>query len=402
MQFDGYGFAAIPPSPRTTRSRGSGPQGPATGPYGLSAGKDLHPTTARRASHGSLYLPGLPGFLAENMMTILAVDIGYSSLKLAYGDNRSDLSALILPSIAAPKRRIARVIGTEGGDEDLEVLVDGRTYVACCNPAHTRVERVVHEDYAQEDTYQALYRAALVMSGASELDYVITGLPVSQSQDPQRVASLKDMMSGRIEAKEGRFIDVKHVDVVPQPLGAYFELAAEWDGPKELLKGNIVVIDPGYYSVDWITMNAGRLMLESSGTSLNATSRIIEGAAEILRERNGGMVDPQTIEHALRQEKSHIVAFGRMLDVRQAVQEAAVDPVREALRAVRASVRQTRAEPGIVVVAGGGTEFYKAKVSEHFPGWRVWTGRTPVMSNVRGFWLYRHLRETRGRPATPT
>ena len=55
-------------------------------------------------------------------MTILAVDIGYSSLKLAYGDTRADLSALILPSIAAPKRRMARVIGGEDGDEDLEVM----------------------------------------------------------------------------------------------------------------------------------------------------------------------------------------------------------------------------------------------------------------------------------------
>lgn len=86
-----------------------------------------------------------------------------------------------------------------------------------------------------------------------------------------------------------------------------------------------------------------------------------------------------------------------MIDVSQAVQEASVDPVREALRAVRASVRQTRAEPGIVVVSGGGAEFYKERVSEHFPEWRVWTGRIPVMSNVRGFWFYRQMRLARGR-----
>lgn len=320
---------------------------------------------------------------------ILAVDIGYSSLKLIYGSTLSDLSAMILPSIAAPSRRVARAVGGGAAESpDIKVWVDGREYVACCDPAYTRVERVLHEDYAEEDTYRALYRAALLLAGKEEFECVVTGLPVSQARDPERVARIQELMGGRVEVTAGRLVNVKQVTVLPQPAGSYFELVAEWDGPKEMLRGNIVVIDPGYFSVDWIQLSGGRVQWEASGTSLHATSRILEGAAELLKARHGGWVDSDTMEHALRQGRAQIAAFGRMLDIRSALQEAAADPVREALRAVRASVRQIRAEPGIVVLAGGGCEYYRERVSEHFPGWRVWSGKVPVMSNVRGFWLY--------------
>lgn len=330
------------------------------------------------------------------MSTILAVDIGYSSLKISYGPRGASpdqISTLILPSIAAPSARVAKTIGAHNNQsDDIKIWYDGTEYSACIRPEYTRSVRAVHEDYPLEDTYQVLYRAALLLTGEKEIECVVTGLPVSQAQDQTRVSRLRALMMGQIEVAKGYTVTVKDVNVIPQPVGAYMEMIKEWEGPKTLLHGNIVVIDPGYFSVDWLSIKHNRVQWDASGTNLAAMSQILTEAAGILATRNGGWVDPESLESALRDGKDHIVAMGQPMQIEPVLNEAGKYHAREAVRALRTALRQERAEPGIVILAGGGANTYKKYVADAFPGWTIWTGKKPAVSNVRGFWFLQDAR----------
>lgn len=325
------------------------------------------------------------------MTNILAVDIGYSSTKIAYGARgtpANEFSTLIFPSIAAPTTRVAQSIGArENSADDIKIWYEGTEYSACIRPEYTRSVRAVHEDYYLEDTYQVLYRAALHLTGEDEISCVVTGLPVTQAQDTRRVNRLRDLMMGEIQTTKGRVVKVNDVKVVPQPVGAYLEMIAEWDGSREILHGNIIVIDPGYFSVDWLAIKNARVQWDASGTSLAAVSKVLKDASDLLTQSTGGWVDPETIESALRDGEERILSMGQPQPFKQPLLEASKFHAKEAVRSVRTALREQRAEPGIIVMAGGGAKIYRQSVEESFPDWRIWTGRYPAVSNVRGFWL---------------
>lgn len=57
---------------------------------------------------------------------------------------------------------------------------------------------------------------------------------------------------------------VKSVVVVPQPAGAYMDIVSSTkdEGLLEVLReGKTVVIDPGFFSVDWVALEEGRFVI---------------------------------------------------------------------------------------------------------------------------------------------
>jgi len=117
-------------------------------------------------------------------MQIVGLDIGYSNLKVAYGKDGDEPTLLIRPAGAAPAEHLGQRMMSGGTDDPLRVLVDGKEFVAGCS--HDRLEnwaRELHKDYTSTDSYRALFNAGLLLSGMSEIDRVVTGLPTSQYFD---------------------------------------------------------------------------------------------------------------------------------------------------------------------------------------------------------------------------
>lgn len=101
--------------------------------------------------------------------------------------------------------------------------------------------------------------------------------------------------------------------LVPQPIGGYLDLLWSGQGGSVLEEGRILVIDPGFFSVDWVLIEEGDIRRPYSGTSLEAMSVLLDQASRLIADEHGGVVPIERIEEALRTGKGHVLLFGRAM-----------------------------------------------------------------------------------------
>lgn len=324
------------------------------------------------------------------MAYCVGLDIGYSNLKVQAGE-RGSPSPFVLPAGAGPKNRLSR--GLLGDSEYPEVLVDGTIWVGGVEPGQIEASaRELHEDYAGTDAYRALALSALSVIGRDHVDHLVTGLPVDHYGSQSRRQRLQKMLTGQIRLNHHRQVYVHQVTVLPQPAGAFMDqLASLPAGDLRVLReGKVVVLDPGFYSVDWVILEGGNVRASSSGTSQQAMSTVLENAAkQICSEHGKGAVTPQKLESAIRQGRSSVLAFGQELDFRPYLDSVREDITHSALSSLRSRMRdQEDSAPDMVILTGGGARAYQRAAREAFPNSRLLLPDHPVTSNAKGFWEY--------------
>jgi plasmid segregation protein ParM len=128
------------------------------------------------------------------------------------------------------------------------------------------------------------------------------------------VKRLKDKLTGNHQIANQTTIEVKKVVVVPQPAGAYMDISEsvqEDEIEAVINQGRTVVIDPGFFSVDWVSIAAGEMRYNSSGTSLKAMSVLLDDAASRIKEEFGGQLSVEKLESAIVSGKNEILCMGR-------------------------------------------------------------------------------------------
>jgi len=329
-------------------------------------------------------------------MLVAAIDVGYSNLKLAVGHPGSEPRVSVRPAGAAPLDRLGERIGETrpAADPATPILVEiqGRRWAAGIEPARfSGWARSLHEDYATTDAYLALVKAALVLTGEHAIETVVTGLPVSQANDPRRRDAVRRLIIGTHTHARG-VIEVGNVRVLPQPVGAYLDLV--WCGTDPALldrieTGAVLVLDAGFYSFDWALIVAGELRRAASGTSLEAMSVLLERAARRLADEHGGKPVPLGLEAAVRSGQPTFRQAGQVVPLAPVLTLVAREVAAVALEALRQSLRRESSNIDLVLLAGGGGELYGARVGSLFPGASVVVSVHPVAANVRGF--FRHV-----------
>lgn len=318
-------------------------------------------------------------------MFVLGLDIGYSNLKLAFGDKDGEMTTKVLPVGAGLKEFMPR-----NSKEGLNVLVNGKQWVAGVEPAvFDGLERELHSDYKSTDEYMALFYAALLLTEKSEIDKLVTGLPVDQAITQEECNDLIARLKGTHQITPKHSVNVKEVVVVPQPAGAYMDIvmAEQDEDTLEIFEnGRTVVIDPGFYSVDWVVVVNGEIYHRSSGTSLNAMSKLLEEAARLIGDDYGSMPKVESIEKAVRNKKP-LFAFAKKVELDSYLAEASKVIAKEALTKMRQTLRDNM-NIDIVLLAGGGAPAYEEEARKVFPKSKVIYAQDHVLSNARGFWHY--------------
>lgn len=196
-------------------------------------------------------------------MQVVGLDIGYSNLKIADGRSGTVPRLRVLPAIAAPQRHVAVQLdgATGAGPAGVAVLVNGEPWIAGVRP--TRVsgwQRALHADYAASSSYQALLLAALSQLGTPRIDRLVTGLPVAQAVDPRRRDALRQQLLGCHDTARG-VVEVADVRVIAQPIGSFIDVLMQGaDDVVDLISdGTVLVIDVGFFSVDWSVLVNGDL-----------------------------------------------------------------------------------------------------------------------------------------------
>lgn len=325
-------------------------------------------------------------------MFVCGVDIGYSSLKCASGTLAGQLSTSISPAGAAPIAQVGRTLQGALPPGVICVDVDGVEYAACVDPAVlANWPRALHEDYPSTPIYQALFKAALAKAGVDEVDLLVTGLPVSQFKDDHRRRRREQLMAqlqGRHRVRQDREVFVREVAVVPQPVGSYLDAAVSAGRENEMKDADVIVIDPGYFSFDWVWISGGSFQRDWSGSSTLAVSRILEGAVRDLCERYGKRISVERLESAIRNKQSTIAVYAQKVALEQILADAAREVAAGALENVKTAVRSKGSDADFVVLAGGGARYFEPVVREVFPHAAVIIPAAPVESNARGYWFY--------------
>lgn len=320
-------------------------------------------------------------------MNVLGIDIGYSNLKLAYGQKGSEPKVLLRPAGAAPADRLGEKVASNTDEDFLRVMVNGTSFVAGLSPDRAELwSRELHEDYPSTESYRALFHAGLLLSELDQIDLLVTGLPVNQYLNEELRGRLQKQMQGEHQVTPRRRISVGQVKVVPQPVGGFVDHVWNLKDSSEIEGCRMLVVDPGFFSVDWVLISNGELRRQSCGTSLEASSVILDEAVKLIAEDFGGNVGRERLENSVRSNQSQVRLFGERIEVAPYLKKAAdkVGPI--VTTRLRESLRKENASADKVLLIGGGAGFFESSVKDAFPQLKVSTPDTPVFANARGFW----------------
>ncbi|KAA6183734.1 ParM/StbA family protein [Thiohalocapsa marina] len=325
-------------------------------------------------------------------MFVVGLDIGYSNLKLAAGACGSTPRTQVLPAVAAPQLHVAQRLesGNSRSPDGIAVSVHGQHWIAGVAPARVSGwQRALHEDYVTSDTYQALLLAALQVIGAQRIDRLVTGLPVAQAMEPAQRERLRARLQGRHALTDGA-VEIAEVRVIAQPVGAFVELLMRADAPtlERIGAGTVLVIDVGFFSVDWAVLVNGDLRRTASGTSLEAMSVLIDAAAERLRGQRAGKAPVAAIEQALAQGRPAILLHGDWVALAPYLQLAAREVGAVALEALRRDLRHEQTNVDLLLLTGGGAALFEPAVRRVFPAVPLQLPPDPVGANARGYFHY--------------
>lgn len=321
---------------------------------------------------------------------IVGWDCGYSNGKLAFGPaSANEPTLMIRPAQAAPVSQLHGSASLKPGEYSVEV--HGEPWAAFLEPGRARLNRELHGDYPSTDSYRALYHAALIAAcqEGNVVDHLVTGLPTQQARDPRLVEQLIQRLQGTHKVAPKREIEVRNVQVVAQPVGTLCEITSYHEDAEFFNEANLLVLDPGFFSVDWVMFRRGDIQRDSSNTSLDAMSVLLDAINEEISKDHGGEGPGRDkVEIALQNNRNTVLMYGDRIDLTPYVDRAMGTVAPRALANLKEQMRFMEGEAlDFILLGGGGARFYKDAAQYLFPKAKVIVADNNVTSNASGYWF---------------
>ncbi|MDD2751347.1 MULTISPECIES: ParM/StbA family protein [Acidithiobacillus] len=330
------------------------------------------------------------------MAFVTGMDIGYGNLKIAFGEALDPAPVCeIYPACAVPAELVATsLFGADTENETgIRVQVHGKSWMAGVpgDAVQRHAPRQLHEGYVGSDAWTALAYAGILMTGQTVIDRLVVGLPVQHYEDPERRQALKEILQGVHAVLPKRSIEVRQVQVVPQPVGAYVDaINGNWcpePVQERLAEETSLVVDPGFFSLDWTLVRAGgRYAALASGSSLFAVSQVLSEARKIIADTYGKAPTVAQLENCLQNGREHLYIFNQDVVLPPVFEQAAQMVGREALSEMRGMLRQVDDPINFIILAGGGARLYTPMAQEVYPDSQILMADHPELANAQGFW----------------
>lgn len=332
---------------------------------------------------------------------VRAIDVGYGSTKFTVlRQGPGEVHCGLFPSIAPQASAITVDLGRETGQPRNTITVDvnGVLYEVGKDALLARdasYGRTLDSRFAETDAYIALVRGAIHYMGAEHIDVLVVGLPVNTYEAKR--ALLEERLTGdhvipqpgKHKAGDGnrrdRIVRVERVRVLPQPIGALFDYSLQGgsDRYQKMRDEMNLVIDPGYYTLDWVVSKGMKIVGARSGAHSGGMSSILSVIGEAMSHDLGEQLqDYSAIDEALRLGRRPRI-FGKERDLAKYL-PSAHEKVRQFV-AVLANKVGSAADIDNIILAGGGAGFFKDLVADKFPHHTVNVTPEPVFANTRGF-----------------
>lgn len=324
---------------------------------------------------------------------VRAIDVGYGNTKFVqFHAQGGEIACSLFPSIAPQASSGADLTGGVFQRRNtITVEVNGVLYEVgrdarlAQDPSYGRT---LDADFSMTDAYMALVRGAIAYMGVPHLDHLILGLPVNTYAQHQE--ALIKRMTGvhRIPDQSGNQIDVevRSVTVTPQPIGAFFDYTIRNNVYGRMRNQTNLLIDPGYYTLDWVVAHGVKMINARSGAHSGGMSSILATIGESVSKELGHQIsDFSTIDDAIR-TGTQPRFFGKQRDISSHIR-LGKEKARQFLSVLANRVGNGGVDIDNIIIAGGGAEFFRELIQEKFPNHELVITEDPVFANVRGFQL---------------
>ena len=317
-----------------------------------------------------------------------AIDLGYGNVKYTCME-KGEVQCRLFPSVAVPalsKDFDSRNLPT-ARMETLVVEVNQRIYHVGPDSQSLAMDtagRELDPEYARREQYTALMKGALAYMNEPVIDYLVLGLPVSTfAKENGRLVAVwtgRHEVPSRTHSGQRRFVDVRRVIAVPQPIGTYMRA---WEvGLIREGNGNILVVDPGYFTLDWVVLTPKSAIVHTKSGALEGGMQALVLTLQTALERATGnsIQDTAEIERAWRH------GTPATLFTRQFSLQPYMDQVEARVEGMVAEVARRlgdRSSIGQVIVAGGGAKVFEKALRTKFGTAAVLD--QPEFANLRGF-----------------
>jgi plasmid segregation protein ParM len=329
-----------------------------------------------------------------------AIDVGYGNTKYTINDGThgGDIECRMFPSLApqAPTSTMdsflekKNTVVVEAGEGNLyEVGPDSLLGMDSYS------SRILDLDFARTDTYLALARGALTFMDVECVDFLVVGLPVS-SMDAM-AGLVKTRLQGVHPIRHNSVL-VKEVLVVPQPVGGMYDFGVRNRLMREIESGTSLLIDPGYFTLDWVVTKGTKMVGARSGAANNAgmaaiLRSVLDQLAVKVKNRDSRVIEVSEsvldrLDDAIRTGEEFRI-FGRVENLDEYLSSPSPVVV-SALNRMRTRVGSLD-DIDRVIIVGGGAHMYEQAVLKLLPGFDIRISKNQVYSNVRGFQMLANI-----------
>lgn len=331
---------------------------------------------------------------------VRAVDVGYGHVKFTDGRNARGqilLDSFPSQSIAAPKagdmdrgafqKLDTFIIPVKDGDTETRLMV-GKGIAMALQP-DTETINLAH-NYSLLPVYAArlfgalnyMYPSLPTIDGRKTIDLLVLGLPLNTFKDFHEPLARKFTGTFTINDR-GHEVCIHRCAVFPQPLGSYTTFVGERKLPSV---PEVLVVDPGFNSVDWFTCKGLAVNPSTVGAVDRGVSHVIRAIAtelpyEIRRDSCIAAIS-RLIDESISKGKPFMLR-GNEYDLGPYM-HAGQPIIDEAASAVKNSIR-AGSTIDYIVMTGGGAKMFMSAIQDRFPDHKVTALDNPAFSNVRGF-----------------
>lgn len=324
---------------------------------------------------------------------VRAVDCGYGYTKFTLNDGITGegIAVQSFPSIAIPSINQGQQF-VESARNTIRVVVGknsayevGHGVTALMDPHYSRQ---LDLKYAESSAYLALTLGAVHYMNVSAIDLLVVGLPVKNFTYAAPILKERLRRTHVLPTKE---VEIKDVLVIPQPVGGMVDFAVQSDSVQALQDQNVLIIDPGYFTLDWVIAKGMVVNWNRSGAVTDA------GMAAFLRKTFDQITSQFQKQFVAEATESNLIRLddairnkhdyrlhGKSINVEQFA-SARVTVMKDGLRKLMTSVVDISDVDSIVLVGGGASQQYKEVVQAYFGEHQVFAAKDPAFSNTRGF-----------------
>lgn len=321
------------------------------------------------------------------MSIIRALDVGFGSTKFVVDHPANgSIQCKLFPSLAPHAPSHDFMDGAHLRPNVAVVVSDGHHYVVGPESElwlRTHHSRVLNSNYVHSAEYLALARGAFHYMNVPTIDLLVVGLPVAHFHSKK--VEIETRLVGVHPLPGDRRLTVRRVLTVPQPVGGLLYCTCDTEIFESMHNQTNLVIDPGYFTVDWVVTLGLKPTVQRCGSFNGGVSAVLARMAEGISKRHNIVFnDLNAIDEGLR-NGSTICLYGQdePLEPYLSRATAATDA---ALSSLINCVGDGQDIRNVFLVGGGASLFYEAVV-RRFPRQRVYVVPDAQLANVRGFQL---------------